>query len=59
MERPPLKEITKDGIAKRHKKLTEDHSPAYADGAMRELRSIINFAQFQYEAPDGTPLLPD
>lgn len=55
----PLVEITKDGVAKRHLKLTAQHGAAYADGAMRTLRAIINFAQVQYEAPDGTPLLPD
>jgi integrase len=55
----PLVEITKDLVAKRHKRMSEDHGPAYADGAMRVLRAIINVAQFQFEAPDGTPLLPD
>lgn len=55
----PLVELTKDGIARRHQRLTEKNGPAYADGAMRTLRAIINFAQFQYEALDGTPLLPD
>jgi len=55
----PLKEITKDGVAKRHQRLTTDHGPAYADGAMRSLRSIINFAQFHYEGPDGSPPLSD
>ena len=55
----PVVEVTKDGIGRRHLRLTEKHGPAYADGAMRTLRAILNFAQFQYEAPDGTPLLPD
>jgi hypothetical protein len=55
----PLVEITKDLVAKRHQRLSEERGAAYADGAMRCLRSIINVAQFQYEAPDGTPLLPD
>ncbi|MET0497956.1 MAG: integrase family protein, partial [Steroidobacteraceae bacterium] len=55
----PLVQISKDLVARRHKRLSEDHGPAYADGAMRVLRAIINVAQFQYEAPDGTPLLPD
>jgi integrase len=55
----PLVGITKDLVAKRHQRLSEERGAAYADGAMRSLRSIINVAQFQYEAPDGTPLLPD
>lgn len=55
----PLIEITKDFIAKRHQRLSEERGPAYADGAMRVLRAIINVAQYHYEAPDGTPLLPD
>jgi hypothetical protein len=36
---------------------TRDHGPAYADGAMRFLRSLLNFAKVEFEAPDGTPLL--
>lgn len=55
----PLVELSKDLIAKRHQRLSEKHGPAYADGAMRCLRAIINVAQYRYEAPDGTPLLPD
>lgn len=55
----PLVELSKDLVAKRHQRLSEKHGPAYADGAMRCLRAIINVAQYQYEAPDGTPLLPD
>lgn len=55
----PLIEITKDLVAARHRQLTLDSGPGYADGAMRFLRAVINFAQCQYEAPDGTALLPD
>ena len=55
----PLVEITKDRVAARHRQLSEESGPAYADGAMRCLRAIINVAQYVYEAPDGTPLLPD
>jgi integrase len=29
-----------------------------ADGVMRFLRSLLNFATVEYEAPDGSPLLP-
>lgn len=55
----PLVDVTKDLVAKRHQRLSTKHGPAYADGAMRCLRAIINVAQYHYEAPDGTPLLPD
>jgi integrase len=55
----PLVERTKEQVAKLHQKLTAERGPAYADGAMRFLRALINFAQFHYEAPDGSPLLPD
>jgi len=55
----PLVELSKDLIAKRHQKLSVGNGPAYADGAMRFLRAVINFAQFHYEDADGTPLLPD
>ena len=54
-----LVEITKDMVATKHRELTKASGPGYADGAMRFLRAVINFAQFRYEAPDGTPLLPD
>jgi len=55
----PLVQISKDLVANKHKRLSVEHGPAYADGAMRVLRAIINVAQFQFEAPDGTPLLAD
>ena len=55
----PLVEITKDHVAKKHRDLGQEHGHAYADGAMRFLRALLNFAQFQYEDPDGTPPLPD
>ncbi|MDE2293816.1 MAG: integrase family protein [Gammaproteobacteria bacterium] len=55
----PIAAITKDAVGQRHLELTQKHGPAYADGAMRFLRALVNFALAQYEAPDGTPLLPD
>lgn len=55
----PLVGLSKDLVAKRHQRLSKDNGPAYADGAMRFLRAVINFAQFHYEDADGTPLLPD
>jgi integrase len=55
----PLAEITKDMIDSRHRRLGADRGLAYADGAMRFLRAVINHARIEFEAPDGTPLLPD
>lgn len=54
----PLVEITKDQVAERHRTLTRENGPGMADGVMRFLRSLLNFANVEYEAPDGSPLLP-
>jgi hypothetical protein len=50
----PLAEISKDMIDARHRRLGSDRGPAYADGAMRFLRAVINHAQVEFEASDGT-----
>lgn len=55
----PLVDITKEKVAARHRQLTDESGPAYADGAMRFLRALVNFSQYQYESPEGAPLLPD
>jgi integrase len=55
----PLVNLTKDHIGKRHERLTKESGPGYADGAMRFLRSLLNFARNRYEKPDGTPILAD
>ncbi|MCB1809881.1 MAG: integrase family protein [Candidatus Competibacteraceae bacterium] len=52
----PLMAITPDMVTQRHKKLGEA-SPAQANLTMRYLRAIMNFAQAEYTAPDGTPIL--
>ena len=53
-----LTEITKDQIGERHHVMSRDNGPARADGVMRFLRSLLNFANGEFELPDGTPLLP-
>ncbi|TCO69713.1 tyrosine-type recombinase/integrase [Chromatocurvus halotolerans] len=53
-----LADLSKDMIGRRHTALTNDHGPAYADGAMRFLRSVYNFAYAIYEDHKGNPLLP-
>jgi integrase len=55
----PLVSITKQMVSDRHREMTDKNGPAYADGAMRFLRALMNFANAHYEGPDGTPLLTD
>jgi integrase len=55
----PVVDITKDKVGALHLSLTTERGPASADGAMRFLRSVLNFANGEYEAADGTPLLID
>lgn len=43
--------LTKDMVAKRHRELGETRGQAYANLAMRVLRSVLNFARAQYEDP--------
>ncbi len=52
----PLKDISADMIARRHK-LIGERSPARANLAMRYLRAVYNFAIAEYSATDGTPVL--
>ena len=58
-QRHAVAAISKDDIAKRHRALGTGRGQAYANLAMRVLRSVLNFASAQFEAPDGSPLLPD
>jgi integrase len=51
----PLKSITKDDIAKRHKVLSE--TPAQANQVMRVLRAVYAFAIHKYDDIDGNPLI--
>lgn len=55
----PVVDITKDKVGAMHLALTAERGPASADGAMRFLRSLLNFANGEYEATDGTPFLID
>lgn len=56
-EKKPLVAISKDMVARRHTQLGKDHGPAYANGTMRMLRSVLNFAEARYEDANGNPLL--
>lgn len=55
----PLISITKDMIAKHHKKLGKKNGEAYANLAMRVLRALFNFAAEQYEDSQGNSLIPE
>jgi integrase len=55
-ENKPLLDITKDMVAKRHRKLGEN-SEARANLAMRFLRAIFNFAAGEYENAKGQSLI--
>lgn len=54
----PLATITKDMVAKRHGDAGE-RSKARANGAMRVLRALFNFAAGKYEDDNGRSLFPE
>ncbi len=51
--RKPITSITKDMVERKHKKLGEEHGKAYANLAMRFLRSLFNFAIGKYDGLNG------
>lgn len=55
----PLTEITRDQISRRHRQLGQDRGKAYANLAMRFLRSLFTFAQATYEDGSGRALIAD
>lgn len=55
----PLIAITKAAVLERHKALGDASGEAYANLAMRFLRSLFNFAIAQYEDGFGRPLLTE
>lgn len=55
----PLVGITKSAVLERHRQLGEARGEAYANLAMRFLRSLFNFAIAQYEDGFGRPLVAD
>lgn len=52
-----LLEINKDVVERRHRTLGEQRGPAYADGAMRFVSSLFNFAMARYQHEDGSDVL--
>lgn len=57
-QRKPLRAISKDMVARRHTELGTQRGEAYANLAMRFLRSLFNFAIAEYEDRNGVPMLP-
>jgi integrase len=55
--RKAVTDITKDMIERRHKKIGEENGPAYANLAMKFLRSLFNFAIGKYEDSKGRPFI--
>lgn len=57
--RSPLIRISKDQIGSYHRELGETHGEYYANGAMRFLRALFNFALGQYEDGFGNSILKE
>ena len=53
----PLTKISKSMIAKRHRELGDKRGHAYANGAMRFLRSLFGFAKVTYDDGNGRSIL--
>ena len=55
----PLKDIDRDMVALRHKKIVDAGEGVAANNVMRCLRALFNFANGQYEDEHGKPLFTD
>ncbi|PTQ87057.1 tyrosine-type recombinase/integrase [Agitococcus lubricus] len=55
----PLKDIDRDMVAIRHKKIIEGGEAIAANNVMRCLRALFNFAHGQYEDEHGKPFFTD
>lgn len=55
----PLKDIDRDMVAVRHKKIIDSGQTVAANNVMRCLRALFNFAQGQYEDEHGKPFFSD
>jgi integrase len=53
----PIVEISKEMIERRHSLIGET-SPASANLVMRMMRALFNFAEEEYQTPEGDPLVP-
>lgn len=55
----PLTRITKDKVAAHHRELGDARGEYYANGAMRFLRALFNFAIAAYEDSEGRPVVAE
>jgi integrase len=55
----PMVEITRDGVERRHARVTRKHGPGAANHCFRALRAVLNFVRDLYETADGRSILPD
>ena len=58
-QQKPLTAISKDMVERHYKKLGTNHGEAYANLAMRVLRTVLNFAAGKYEDTQGRSILPE
>jgi len=52
-----IKDITRDMVSRRHKRLGEEIGHAQANQAFRFLRSLFNYCAAKFEDVDGSPLV--
>ena len=55
----PIVSLSKDMISRRHVKIGNENGEPQANGAMRVLRAVINFASGRYEDGKGKPLITE
>ena len=55
----PMRSISKDMVGRKHTELGKTNGEAYANLAMRFLRSLFNFALANYEDGNGQPILAE
>ncbi len=57
--RKPITEITTQMISRRHREIGEKNGKAQANAVFRTLKSVLNFARFEYLDGNGRAVLPD
>ncbi|MDH3669776.1 MAG: hypothetical protein OES46_01260 [Gammaproteobacteria bacterium] len=58
-QKKTLLEISEDMVTERHQDLCQEHGKAYANRAMRCLRTMYNFFSTHYRDACGKPLVPE
>ncbi len=52
----PLREISRQGVLTRHRRISDEHGPVAANYAMRHLRSVYNFVAATHEDYPANPV---